>query len=170
MYACLKSQCLADQWTNISRVTSWIVTHYKTIIFEFYLGEPYRPTNLLMKNTVTLIDEAKQYCNFSSVCYNNNVCLYYLHNITCNLCQLLNVTVPYFLLYNIISSKATLQSKHNNCIMTLSPSVWWHHGVLQIITVTFLLFLAPAGGSNPAGPIFKPYGAIINLNLAYKKL
>ncbi len=117
MYACLKSQCLADkrtsqcladQWTNISRVTLWIVTNYKTIIFEFYLGEPYRPTNLLMKNTVTLIDEAKQYCNFSSVCYNNNVCLYYLHNITCNLCQLLYVTVPYFLLYNIISSKATL--------------------------------------------------------------
>ncbi len=34
------------------------------------------------------------------------------------------------------------------------------YGVLQIITVAFLLFLAPAGGSNPAGPIVKPCEAI----------
>ena len=30
-------------------------------------------------------------------------------------------------------------------------SVWWHLGCLQIITVAFLLFLAPAEGSNLAG-------------------
>ncbi len=29
-------------------------------------------------------------------------------------------------------------------------------GLLRIFTEAFLLFLAPAGGSNPAGLIFKP--------------
>ena len=34
-------------------------------------------------------------------------------------------------------------------------------GFLRFFTEAFLLFLAPAGDSNPAGPIFKAWGAII---------
>ncbi len=33
-------------------------------------------------------------------------------------------------------------------------SVWWRDGFLSIFALAFLLFLAPAGGSNPAGLIF----------------
>ena len=41
---------------------------------------------------------------------------------------------------------------HTSRIQTLS--VWWHDGFLSISTLAFLLFLDPAEGSNPAGPIF----------------
>ncbi len=52
-----------------------------------------------------------------------------------------------------------------------TSTVWLHHVVFQIITVAFLLFLAPLGGSNslqgllsyPAGPIIIPSRAILNL-------
>ncbi len=38
-------------------------------------------------------------------------------------------------------------SKIFNCLLQIyrTSSVWWHHGFLQIITVAFLLILAPAG-------------------------
>ncbi len=41
---------------------------------------------------------------------------------------------------------------------------------LLYVTEAFLLFLAPAGGPNPAGPIFKPCGTIINSLLTYPNL
>ena len=40
---------------------------------------------------------------------------------------------------------------HLNININWTSSAWWHHGFLQISAVAFLLFLAPAGGSNPAG-------------------
>ncbi len=39
-------------------------------------------------------------------------------------------------------------------------SVWWRGGFLCVFTVEVLLFLAPAGRSNPAESIFKLGGAI----------
>ena len=35
-----------------------------------------------------------------------------------------------------------------------TSSVWWRIGFLRIFTVAFLLFLAPADGSNTAGQSF----------------
>ncbi len=38
----------------------------------------------------------------------------------------------------------------------LTWSVWCRDGFLGILTLAFLLFKAPADGSNPVGPLFNP--------------
>ena len=39
-------------------------------------------------------------------------------------------------------------------LKNMKKMVWWRIGFLRILTVAFLLFLAIAGGSNPAGQLF----------------
>ena len=39
-------------------------------------------------------------------------------------------------------------------LKNMKKMVWWRIGFLRILTVAFLLFLAIAGGSNPAGQSF----------------
>ena len=44
-----------------------------------------------------------------------------------------------------------------------TSSVWGRIGFLRIFTLAFLLFLVPAGDSNPAGPLSNPAGQSFTL-------
>ncbi len=70
-----------------------------------------------------------------------------------------------YILYVYCISKGFL-SIFNNCGWSKvfrTSSVWWHHGFLQIITVAFLLFLAPDVMMSPirrgtkTSPVYRKY-------------
>ncbi len=67
--------------------------------------------------------------------------------LTCCICI---AACPYIFVFHLSVMTSWLQSL-SPCKNVGTSSVWEHHGVLQIITLAFLLFLAPAGGSNPTG-------------------